>query len=122
KLATVLLDLVLLHIIRKDVVFKFAGELFSRIAFLLFFVIVGRTLGAAEFGNLNLALSTAMILGVIFLDPGLNMATVQRLIANPENASHDAGAVLAFKLFASIPFVLLALFLGGLVMGTRLPS
>ncbi|HET9698626.1 MAG TPA: flippase [Terriglobales bacterium] len=112
----------MLHIIRKDVSFKFVGELFSRVAFLLFFVIVGRKLGAAEFGSLNLAITTAMIVGIIFLDPGLNMAAVQRVISKPESANDDAGAVLAFKLFAGIPLVLLALILCGRLMGTRLPN
>lgn len=112
----------MLHIIRKDVFSKFAGEFASRTAFLLFFVIAGRKLGAAEFGTLNLAISSAMILGIIFFDPGLNMATVQRVIANPDSALQDTGAVLAFKLYASIPLVILALLAGGAVLGSRLPD
>jgi O-antigen/teichoic acid export membrane protein len=111
----------LLHLIRKDVTSKFVGELVSRTAFLLFFVIVGRKLGVAEFGNLNLAISTAMILGTICFDPGLNVAAVQRIIACPKSARRDAGAVLAYKVFA-VPLVLLTLMFGCVVLGTRLPS
>ncbi len=95
-----------LQIIRRDVFSKFSGEVFSRLIFLLFFFYVGRKLGTIEFGSLNVAISVTYILGVLFLDPGLNLSTVHMLVEHREKAQEIAGSILAWKLVLFFPLVM----------------
>jgi len=111
-----------IEVIRRDVLSKFTGEVLSRALFLLFFFYVARMLGATDFGVLNLAISTTYILGVLCLDPGLNLSTVQILAGDPSD-SHErvAGTVLCMKFLLFIPFLLVLLALSR-AFGSRLPS
>jgi O-antigen/teichoic acid export membrane protein len=108
-------------VIRRDVLSKFAGEIVSRFIFLLFFFYVGRKLGTTEFGSLNLALSITYILGVLFLDPGLNLSTIQLLISRKNEAGIVSSSVLSLKMLLFGP-LLLGLYLTSLVLGVRLPA
>lgn len=110
----------MLQLIRRDVGLKFLGEVVSRAVFLLFFFYVGRKMGSSDFGTLNLALSTTYILGVVFLDPGLNLSTIQLLVAGDENREKVASAIFTSKLLLAIP-LLLALWALSYFMGNRLP-
>ena len=92
----------------------------SRALFLLFFFYVGRKLAATEFGTLNLALSTTFIMGVLFLDPGLTITTVQRVVDEPEKVSANVGGVFTLKCLLFAP-MLLALSGTELAFGARLP-
>jgi O-antigen/teichoic acid export membrane protein len=107
--------------IRKDVLSKFAGEVISRLVFLIFFFYVGRKLQAADFGTLNLAISVTYMLGVLLLDPGLNLSTIQMLIERPQEGKQIAGAVFLAKLLLFFPLmvVLWAMSLG---FSSRLPD
>jgi len=96
----------LLQIIRRDVFSKFSGEVFSRMIFLLFFFYVGRKLGAIEFGSLNVAISVSYILGVLFLDPGLNLSSIHMLVEHQEDAQEIAGSILVWKLVSFFPLVM----------------
>ena len=107
--------------IRRDVVSKFAGEVLSRMAFLLFFFYAGRKLGTADFGTLNLAISVPYILGVLFLDPGLNLSTIQTLVSYPERARQIAGSVFSLKWLLFIP-LLVVLGTMSLIWGGKLPA
>jgi O-antigen/teichoic acid export membrane protein len=111
----------LVSVIRRDVLSKFAGELGARFVFLFFFFYVARKLSPEDFGSLNLALSTAIIIGVLFLDPGLNLSAIRLLIAGEHERSRTAGVILSFKLLLLLPMlcVLCAL---ALVFRGRLPS
>jgi O-antigen/teichoic acid export membrane protein len=103
------------------VVSKFAGEVLSRMAFLLFFFYAGRKLGTADFGTLNLAISVPYILGVLFLDPGLNLSTIHTLVSYPERARQIAGSVFSLKWLLFIP-LLVVLGTMSLIWGSRLPA
>jgi len=111
----------LLHLIRRDVVSKFAGEFLSRLVFLVFFFYVGRKIGSTDFGTLNLAISVTYMLGVIFLDPGLNLSTVQLLLGAREHAQQIAGSILSAKLLLFLPTIIVLAVLS-VGFGTRLPS
>lgn len=111
----------LLSVIRRDIFSKFAGEIFSRALFLLFFFYAGRKLGTADFGVLNVALSTTYILGVLFLDTGMNLSTIQFLIADEDPRDKTASAVFTFKLLA-YPLLVLTLWTMTRAMGNRLPA
>jgi len=93
----------------------------SRAVFLVFFFYVGRKMGTADFGTLNLALSSTYILGVIFLDPGLNLSTIQMLVSKGDNREQTASAIFTSKLLLAIP-LLFALWLLSFLMGSRLPG
>jgi O-antigen/teichoic acid export membrane protein len=110
----------LLAIIRRDVLSKFVGEIFSKFLFLIFFFYVGRKLGTTEFGVLNVAISTTYILGVLFLDPGLNLATIQLLISEEEPNDRTASTVLSFKLLA-YPLMVTAMWVLNRAFSERLP-
>lgn len=111
----------LLGIIQRDISWKVVGEFFSRALFLLFFFYVARKLGTADFGSLTLAISSTYILGVLLLDPGLNLAAVHMLVEERDRPTLVAGSILAFKLVMYIPFLVI---LGGISarLGARLPS
>jgi O-antigen/teichoic acid export membrane protein len=111
----------LLSVIRRDIFSKFAGEIFSRGLFLLFFFYAGRKLGTTDFGVLNVALSTTYILGVLFLDTGMNLSTLQFLVADPETRDKTASAVFTFKLLA-YPLLVLTMWAMSRAMGNRLPA
>jgi O-antigen/teichoic acid export membrane protein len=110
----------LLASIRKDVLSKFVGEVISRLVFLLFFFWVGRKLQAADFGSLNLAISATYMLGVLFLDPGLNLSTIQMLVERPQDAKRIAGSVFLAKLLLFFP-LLIVLWGMSRGLGSRLP-
>jgi O-antigen/teichoic acid export membrane protein len=99
---------------------KFAGELLSRIAFLFFFFYAGRRLGTADFGTLNLAISVPYILGVLFLDPGLNLSTIHALVSFPERARAIAGSVFSLKMLLFMPLLVVLGALSFILRG-RLP-
>jgi O-antigen/teichoic acid export membrane protein len=111
----------LLSVIRRDILSKFAGEIFSRGLFLLFFFYAGRKLGTTDFGVLNVALSTTYILGVLFLDTGMNLSTIQFLVADPGTRDKTASAVFTFKLLA-YPLMALTMWALSRAMGNRLPA
>jgi len=111
----------LLSSIRKDVLSKFTGEVVSRFIFLVFFFYVGRKLNAADFGGLNLALSVTYILGVLFLDPGLNLSAIHMLVEQPEQRKRIAGSVFSAKLLLFFP-LLAVLWIMSAWLGSRLPS
>jgi len=115
------LELALLTTIRRDVLSKFTGEVLSRFIFLLFFFYLGRKLGTTDFGTLNLVLSTTFILGVVFLDPGLNISTIQLLINEKERAATTASSVFFFKVLLFCP-LMVTVWVASLVFGSRLPS
>jgi O-antigen/teichoic acid export membrane protein len=102
------------------VVSKFAGEVLSRMAFLLFFFYAGRKLDTADFGTLNLAISVPYILGVVFLDPGLNLSTINMLVTYPDRTRQIAGSVLSLKVLLFVP-LLLVLGAMSVIFGGRLP-
>ena len=110
----------LFGVVRRDIISKFSGEIFSRTLFLCFFFYAGRRLGTAGFGTLNVALSTTYILGVLFLDTGMNLSTIQLLVANEQPRDEIASSVLFFKLLMYVPLVLI-LFGMSRAMGSRLP-
>lgn len=111
----------LLAIIRRDVLSKFVGEFLSRLVFLLFFFYVGRKVGTADFGTLNLAISVTYMLGVVFLDPGLNLSSIQMLVDKREHARQIAGSILSAKLLLFLPMLML-LGIMSVELGGRLPS
>jgi O-antigen/teichoic acid export membrane protein len=111
----------LFSVIRRDIISKFAGEVFSRALFLVFFFYAGRKLGSTDFGTLNVALSTTYILGVLFLDTGMNLATIQLLMSDKEPRDKIASAVFSFKLLM-YPLLVLAMLGLSLAMGNRLPA
>jgi O-antigen/teichoic acid export membrane protein len=107
--------------LRKDVSWKFMGEVLSRFVFFFFFLYVGRKLYATEFGTLNLAISATYMLGVLFLDAGLCIAAIQHLVNYPEARSRTAGTVLVLKCALLVPFLLILLVMMSL-FGERLPA
>src|SRR5216684_4214073 len=109
-----------INAIRRDVVSKFAGEVLSRMAFLFFFFYAGRKLGTADFATLNLAISVPYMMGVLFLEPGLNLATINMLVTYPDRARQIAGSILSLKAFLFVPLLMV---LGGtsVILGGRLP-
>jgi O-antigen/teichoic acid export membrane protein len=111
----------LVQVIRRDVLSKFAGEVLSRLVFLLFFFYVGRKIGIVDFGTLNLVLSVTYMLGVVFLDPGLNLSTIHMLVEQQPKARVIAGSILSAKLLLFVPtLIVLGILSHGL--GNRLPS
>lgn len=106
---------------RRDLAAKTIGEVGSRLGVLLFFFYVARKVSAAGFGTLSVVLSVAVLLGVVFLDPGLNIVTVQRVVQLQASAVHCVGAVLALKLLLMLPVVGVVL-LGAYFGGGRLPA
>jgi O-antigen/teichoic acid export membrane protein len=111
----------LLAVIRRDVVSKFAGEVLSRALFLVFFFYVGRRLGSTEFGILGVAISTTYILSVVFLDPGLNLTTIQLLIAEENRRREIASSIFLLKLLLFLPMVFVVTVLSHL-SGPKLPG
>jgi O-antigen/teichoic acid export membrane protein len=111
----------LFSVMRRDIISKFTGEIFSRALFLLFFFYAGRKLGTADFGVLNVALSTTYILGVLFLDTGMNLSTIQLLIDDQGPRDKTASAVFTFKLLV-YPLLVLTVWAMSWGMGDRLPS
>lgn len=111
----------LLGIIRRDVFSKFSGEVLSRALFLGFFFYVGRKLGSSDFGSLNLAVSLGYILSVLALDPGLNLSTIQLLVARVQNKDAIASTIFTFKVMLFGP-VCLVLWVLSRLFGSRLPS
>ena len=111
----------LFQLIRRDVAYKVGGEVVSRLFFLLFFFYVARKFQTADFGALNVAISSTYILGVIFLDPGLNLSTIQLLVARAEEKRSIASAIFSFKCVMFIP-MLVALYVISRVFAGRLPS
>jgi O-antigen/teichoic acid export membrane protein len=110
-----------LQLIRRNVGLKFLGEIVSRTLFLFFFFYVGRKIGAIEFGRLNLAISVTYILGVLVLDPGLALATIQLIISRNSEADHIASTIFTYKVLLFGPMCLI---LWGVskILGPRLPS
>jgi O-antigen/teichoic acid export membrane protein len=87
----------------------------------VFFFYVGRELNVVDFGTLNLAISFTYILGVTFLDLGLNLSTVQILVAGDGATSRAAGAVFLFKILLFLP--LIAVIAGAsMLFGLHLPA
>jgi O-antigen/teichoic acid export membrane protein len=111
----------LIDIIRRDVSSKVVGEVLSRLVFLLFFFYLGRKLGSTEFGTLNLALSLTYMLGVVLLDPGLNLAAIHMLVERQEQAATIAGSIFSTKLLMFFPFMMVLAIIS-LLLGTKLPS
>jgi O-antigen/teichoic acid export membrane protein len=111
----------LLTIVRRNVSSKVCGEVLSRGIFLLFFFYLGRKLGTASFGDLNLALSTTYILGVLFLDPGLNLSAIRLLIERESESAIIASTVLCLKLVLFVPVVVSVWGLNR-ALGERLPT
>ncbi|MBA3916508.1 MAG: polysaccharide biosynthesis protein [Acidobacteriales bacterium] len=103
--------------IRRDVALKFTGEVLSRALFLGFFFYLGRRMGSVDFGTLNLAISTAYILGVLFLDGGLNLPAIQLLVSEKHHRQVVASSVFTAKLLLYVPMCLVlwgvSRFLGG---------
>jgi O-antigen/teichoic acid export membrane protein len=110
----------LLQTIRRDLFSKFMGEVLSRMVFLLFFFYVGRKLGTTDFGTLSLAISVTYILGVFFLDPGLNLSTIHMLVEHPERAQQISGSIFSWKLLLFFP-LLLVLGVMSVTLGDRMP-
>jgi O-antigen/teichoic acid export membrane protein len=111
----------LFQLIRRDVANKVGGEIVSRLFFLLFFFYVARKFQTADFGALSVAISSTYILGVIFLDPGLNLSTIQLLVDRPEESASIASAIFSFKCLMFIPMVV-ALYVISRAFEGRLPS
>ena len=111
----------LLQLIRKDVANKVGGEVVSRLFFLVFFFYVARKFQTSDFGALNVAISSTYILGVIFLDPGLNLSTIQLLVERPEDRKSIASAIFSLKCLMFVP-LLLALYGISCAFAGRLPS
>jgi len=111
----------MLDLIRRDVGLKFVGEFASRAVFLCFFFYAGRKLGSVEFGNLSLALSSTYILSIIFLDPGLNLSTIQLLVSNKERAGNTVSVIFTSKLLLCLP-LMFSVWLLSRAFTTRLPS
>lgn len=111
----------LFQLIRKDVANKVGGEVVSRLFFLLFFFYVARKFQTADFGALNVAISFTYILGVMFLDPGLNLSTIQLLVEHPAENESIASAVFSFKCLMFIP-MLVAVYGISRAFAGRLPS
>lgn len=111
----------LFHLIRKDVANKVGGEVVSRLFFLIFFFYLARKFQTADFGSLNVAISFTYILGVVFLDPGLNLSTIQLLVQRAGESASIASAIFSFKCLMFIP-MLIVLYGISLAFGGRLPS
>ncbi len=111
----------MLDLIRRDVGLKFVGEFASRAVFLCFFFYAGRKLGIVEFGSLSLALSSTYILSVIFLDPGLNLSTIQLLVSNKEQAANIASVIFTGKLLLCLP-MMFSVWVLSRAFTSRLPS
>jgi O-antigen/teichoic acid export membrane protein len=111
----------LFHLVRKDVTNKIGGEVVSRLFFLIFFFYVARKFQTADFGALNVAISSTYILGVVFLDPGLNLSTIQLLVERPGESASIASAIFSFKCLMFIP-MLVALYGINRVFAGKLPS
>jgi O-antigen/teichoic acid export membrane protein len=88
--------------------------------FLLFFFYVGRKLGTTDFGTLSLAISVTYILGVFFLDPGLNLSTIHMLVEHPDRAQQISGSIFSWKLLLFFP-LLLVLGVMSVSLGDRMP-
>src|SRR5436305_91432 len=91
--------------VRKDLLFKFGGEIASRLTFIVFFFYLGRVFQPVQFGAFSLAISLATVLSVIFVDPGLNLAIVQIIVRRPETAARDVGVVLSAKVILFAPVI-----------------
>ena len=63
-------------------------------------------MGLVEFGTLNLAISTAYILGVLFLDGGLNLPAIQLLGSEKDHRQVVASSVFTAKLLLYVPMCL----------------
>jgi O-antigen/teichoic acid export membrane protein len=113
--------MLLMEVLRRDVLSKFTGEVVSRMAFLFFFFYAGRKLGAADFGSLSLSISLTYVLGILFLDPGLNLATIPMLVAHPERARQIVGSVFSLKILLFLP-LLLVLAVMSIFWSGRLPA
>lgn len=111
----------LFQIIRKDVANKVGGEVVSRLFFLFFFFYVARKFQTADFGALNVAISSTYILGVIFLDPGLNLSTIQLLVERKDESKSIASAIFSFKCLMFVP-MLITLYAISRAFAGRLPS
>jgi O-antigen/teichoic acid export membrane protein len=110
-----------IDIIRRDVSSKVIGEVLSRLAFLLFFFFLGRKLGGSDFGVLNLSLSLTYMLGVLLLDPGLNLAAIHMLVEQQDRAATIAGSIFSTKLLMFVPFMAVLAIISR-VLGAKLPS
>ena len=63
-------------------------------------------MGSVDFGTLNLAISTAYILGVLFLDGGLNLPAIQLLVSEKHHRQVVASSVFTAKLLLYVPMCL----------------
>jgi len=111
----------LIQLIRRDVANKTGGEVASRLFFLLFFFYVARKFQIADFGALNVAISSTYILGVLFLDPGLNLSTIQLLLERREQTGRIASVIFTLKCLLFAP-LLIALYFVTRAFAGKLPS
>jgi len=87
--------------IAKNNLFLLSGQIISLVLSIYYFVYMARYLGAEDLGILGVALSYALILGLIG-DLGLSSLATREISRNQSLASKYLGNILVIKLFLSV--------------------
>ena len=87
--------------VTRNIVFKFSGEIFSRLLTFIFFIYVARMLGDAGLGEYSFVVSFATIF-LVLADLGFNTLLIRDVAADKDKVNQYVGNINTLKVILSV--------------------